>query len=220
MKTSFQKSLLAKNPKLAEEWHPTKNEHIKSNMIMANSNRRYWWHGKCGHEWKAQVNSRNQGYGCPFCSGHRVLQGYNDLEATNPKLAKEWHPKLNEPLTPQEVSVGSEKNVWWIGKCGHVFTARINNRNNGKGCPYCAGQKVLVGFNDFETAFPNLVKEWHPTKNDLNPTDVSRGSNKKVWWLCKFGHEYQASISARTRGQGCPACVGRKKGWDFYEYKK
>jgi hypothetical protein len=54
---------------------------------------------------------------------------------------------------------------------------------------------------------PDLIKEWHPTRNgDLRPKDVTPGSGKKVWWLCKEGHEWHAAIYSRSRGSGCPDC--------------
>ncbi len=54
---------------------------------------------------------------------------------------------------------------------------------------------------------PDLIMEWHPTKNvNLRPKDVTPGSGKKVWWLCREGHEWQAVIYSRSRGSGCPYC--------------
>ena len=61
-------------------------------------------------------------------------------------------------------------------------------------------------------AAPEIAKEWHPTKNgSLTPNDVSRASEKKAWWLCSKGHEWEANISSRTKvnGTGCPYCSGR-----------
>lgn len=82
----------------------------------------------------------------------------------------------------------------------------------GQSCPYCAGQKVISGFNDLETKFPNIAKEWDYNKNKENPTEVMSGSDKKVWWICPKGHNYYASISHRTgkEGRGCPICVNKK----------
>jgi hypothetical protein len=61
---------------------------------------------------------------------------------------------------------------------------------------------------------PEVAKEWHPTKNgDLTPSDVTQGSNKKVWWKCNKGddHEWEKSISKRAgRGDGCLICSNRK----------
>ena len=61
--------------------------------------------------------------------------------------------------------------------------------------------------------FPNLVKQWHPTKNEgLTPDQVPAGSNKKVWWKCSKGpdHEWEATVYDRTNGTGCPCCAGKK----------
>ncbi len=52
---------------------------------------------------------------------------------------------------------------------------------------------------------PQLAAEWNVTKNgDLCPENVTAGSNKKVWWKCQFGHEWQATVSNRTLGRDCP----------------
>jgi hypothetical protein len=54
---------------------------------------------------------------------------------------------------------------------------------------------------------PDLVMEWHPSLNmGLRPRDVTPGSGRKVWWLCRQGHEWQAAIYSRSRGSGCPLC--------------
>ena len=63
------------------------------------------------------------------------------------------------------------------------------------------------------TTHPELIKEWHPTKNgELTPQQLTFGSNKKVWWICEHGHEWEVSPNGRTsRPTGCPYCSGRKK---------
>ena len=64
---------------------------------------------------------------------------------------------------------------------------------------------------DFAKLHPNLAKQWHPTKNgDLKPTDVTPGSHHKVWWKCEQEHEWQATVSSRTSGNGCPYCANQK----------
>ena len=82
------------------------------------------------------------------------------------------------------------------------------NRAKGNGCPYCAGKKVLSGYNDLQTVNPTLAKEWNYEKNEgLTPAEVMPNSNKKVWWKCQKGHEWQAVISNRNNGNGCPYCA-------------
>ena len=59
--------------------------------------------------------------------------------------------------------------------------------------------------------YPELAKEWHPTKNGvLTPDDVSYGSVCKVWWLWDCGHEWEACINDRSHGRGCPTCSKKK----------
>ena len=68
---------------------------------------------------------------------------------------------------------------------------------------------LIVGINDLATTKPELAAQWHPTKNgDLTPKDVTAGSNKKVWWQCTKGHEWQAVVYSRSQGTGCPFCSG------------
>ena len=105
-------------------------------------------------------------------------------------LASEWHPSKNGNLRPEMFTQNSNKVVWWYGKCGHEWKESINNRTGKKcGCPYCANNRVLKGFNDLATINPRLSSEWHPTKNnELTPYMFMPGSRKKVWWLGKCGH--------------------------------
>lgn len=64
---------------------------------------------------------------------------------------------------------------------------------------------------------PALVREWHPTKNDdLSPCEITHGSGKKIWWLCKEGHTWHARVYSRSRGSGCPVCRKHKKSDNEY----
>ena len=86
-----------------------------------------------------------------------------------PDLAREWSYEKNNMILPEQVSVGSHKRVWWKCKQGHEWEAEIKSRVNGEGCPYCANKKVLEGYNDLQTFFPELVKEWNYDKNKNKP---------------------------------------------------
>ena len=84
-----------------------------------------------------------------------------------------------------------------------------------KGCPYCADQRVLQGFNDLATILPQVAAQWHPTLNEgMTPEDVTCGSAKRVWWQCNVcGYEWKAIIYSRAGSQrcGCPMCAGKVK---------
>ncbi|MCR5510718.1 MAG: zinc-ribbon domain-containing protein [Lachnospiraceae bacterium] len=127
----------------------------------------------------------------------------------HPELISEWAPE-NE-LIPDRVSYGSNKMVIWNGSCGHIWKASVKNRGNGHGCPYCSGNQVLTGFNDLETYYPELAKEWSELNLPVLPSEVTVKANKRVWWKCRnCGHRWQARVADRTDGHGCPVCAGEK----------
>jgi hypothetical protein len=190
---------------LAKEWHPTKNGRLTPNDITLKSHKIVWWQCDKGHEWEAIVKDRSSGCGCPFCSGHRVCRD-NCLVTINPGLAKEWHPTKNGKLTPNNITIFSNKKVWWVCEKDHEWESAISNRSAGNGCPYCAGQKVCKD-NSLATLRPDLSNEWHYIKNgELTPNGITYKSGKKVWWLCDKGHEWKTSLMHRAEGNGCPIC--------------
>ena len=142
------------------------------------------------------------------------------LKDVRPDLAAEWHPTKNGDLTPEMVSVKSTTKVWWLlpyddentGKhFDFEWDASIYQRVKGTNCPYMAGCKVWIGYNDLLTVYPHLSKIWHPTKNkDLTPSMITSGSSRMVWWLCDHGHEWQATVLNKTRSAGCPYCTNKK----------
>lgn len=204
-------SLAIQYPNLAAEWASDRNGELHPAQVPPGSNKSVWWRCVQGHEWQAQVIKRTKGQGCPFCSNHRILTGYNDLQTTEPALAKQWHPSKNGDITPQTVTRGNTKKVWWICAKGHEWEASIASRSSGVGCPYCANKKVLVGYNDLQTVDPVLAGQWNWEKNGTRkPTDVTRHCGKAVWWVCKRGHEWKATVDVRSRGLGCPICANKE----------
>ena len=133
----------------------------------------------------------------------------NSLAAVHPELIVEWSDR-NLPLTPDSVTFGSNKKVWWKGACGHEWETSVKARSNGEKCPICSGARVVTGINDLSTLKPELASEWSE-KNNIKPTEVSIGSHKKVIWKCKLGHEWTATVKSRTiNGTGCPYCSHNK----------
>lgn len=200
------------NPALASEWNYEKNGKLLPENISANSGQKVWWKGECRHEWDAIVSNRNKGYGCPYCSGQKVLKGFNDLMTKRPDLASEWNYEKNGDLKPDMIMPGTNKKVWWVCDKGHEWEESPNNRTNAKtGCPYCSGHRVLKGFNDLQTVNPTLASEWDYEKNEnLKPTDVTIGAHQMVWWRCNEGHEWKSTIPNRIKGAGCSICSGRQ----------
>ena len=180
-------------------------------MVTVNANKKVWWKCNKGHEWETYISNRNKGRGCPICKNKQIHKGYNDLATTNPILAKEWNYEKNASLTPKDVTLGSNKKVWWKCNKGHEWEATISNRTNGNDCPICKNKQILKGYNDLATINPELAKEWNYSKNgDLKPDMVTANANKKVWWKCNKGHEWEASIDNRNKGKGCPVCKNKQ----------
>ena len=200
------------HPDLASQWHPTKNGDLTPEQVLPGSHRMVWWICEKGHVWRAQIKSRAEGCGCPVCANREIRPMENDLASQNPRLAAQWHPTKNGRLTPDQIPPGTSRKVWWICEKGHEWQATVASRTSGYGCPVCTGRQVLAGENDLASQFPAIAAQWHPTKNgSLFAQQVTIASNRKVWWRCGKGHDYQATVAARTmRGSGCPCCSGKK----------
>ena len=132
----------------------------------------------------------------------------------NPALMAEWNWDKNTELRlhPESVTIGSGKKAWWRCDKGHEWESRISHKANGHGCPYCAGQKAIVGINDLGTTNPELILEWDWEKNGtLDPKMFMKKSNARVWWKCSLGHSWKATINHRTSGTSCPHCYSENQ---------
>lgn len=211
-------SLFEVYPELAKEWDKEKNGSNTMKNTKCASNKTIWWICENGHSYdmpacrRIKVNKTTkelQITQCPICSGKRVVKGINDFTSLYPELVKEWDDEKNG-CEAEGLAVSSNKRVWWRCKENHSWEATIAVRTRGIGCPICAGQQILTGFNDLATLKPELAKEWHPTKNGgVSPTTIALNSHKKYWWLCDKGHEWETSPHNRNYGSGCPYCYGR-----------
>lgn len=199
--------LASRFPEIASEWSE-RNLPLTPDKVTAFKNTRVWWKCHLGHEWYTLISTRSGGSQCPYCSGIKLLIGFNDLATKYPTLAKEWSER-NLPLTPNMVNEKSTKNVWWKCRtCGYEWKSVVRARAKGSLCPVCADRTVLAGYNDLATTDPELLDEWDYEKNTGTlPTAVSRNSMKIVWWKCSSSHSWRAKITDRTIEQkGCYLC--------------
>jgi len=202
------KSLAEVKPELVAQW--ARINEISPSEVSYGSNKKVWWVCQKGHTWQASVKNRVlAGSGCPYCEHRAVLKGYNDLLTVFPDIAKTWSPKND--IKPSEVSPSSNKSVFWICKNGHEWKARIADRTDGHGCPYCAGHKVWKGYNDLATTHPDLVLEWSDKNEALSPETITYKNRSMVWWHCdKCGNDYQAVVYAKANGRICPFCIAKE----------
>ena len=182
--------------KEADGWDPR--------TVVRFSSKKYKWKCSLGHSYEAKVSQRTaQRSGCPVCAGKQVLVGFNDLKTTHPQLAKEAYG-----WDPSTLTRGQKRKVRWQCSLGHDWYATVNSRTNShkpQGCPYCAGVKVWVGFNDLQSKCPEVASQ----ADGWDPKTVSYGASQKKRWKCHKGHKWVAQVCARTgQKQGCPVCSG------------
>lgn len=135
------------------------------------------------------------------------------VQNNHENLLKEWDYTKNTDIAPNKIGYGSGRKVWWIcSTCHYEWAAVITDRTQGRGCPACTGRVVVAGRNDLETWCKNnkkldILDEWDYEKNDnINPSTIHSGSNKRYWWKCKHGHSWKVAVYGRTSGSGCPKC--------------
>ena len=227
---SVKNSLKMTDPDIASEWHPTKNGDLTPEMVAPGSHKKVWWMkpytdprtGKhFEFEWQSRIVDRaHKKQGCPYLSGQKVYPGFNDFVTTNPELLDEWDYEKNLSLKPENFTAGSHKKVWWRCQLGHEWQVSIRDRvRHRTGCPICF--KDMRVKNSLKMTYPDIAKEWHPTKNgNLTPEMVASGSNRIVWWIKTytdprtgkyFEFEWQSRIVKRARSNhGCPYLSGQK----------
>lgn len=209
--------LATTHPHLALEWHSEKNFPRTPQNTYAKSEVRISW--ICSknpkHEWESILYTRANGIGCPYCSNQRVLKGDNDLATTHPEIAKLWDKSANLELSPDQLSVGSNKIVHWVcdKDTKHTWKAPPARLKDGHGCPFCSGRVADRGTTDLATTHPELSEEWDFSRNEtLTPLSVKAGSNKQVWWLCRREkHSWKAAVASRANlGRDCPYCKNQR----------
>jgi hypothetical protein len=153
---ALDKSLLAKFPGAANQWHPTRNLPLLPSQVAAGSSKRLYWRcfKNAGHVWQAQVLQivrawKKGSNPCPHCAG-RKLPSKIGFAANHPDVAKQWHRQMNLPREPQQVTSGSRLKCWW--QCPkspeHVWEATVpkvieSHKNGNTGCPFCSGRRKL-----------------------------------------------------------------------------
>jgi hypothetical protein len=223
-------SLQVTHPEISAEangWDPS--------TVTAGSEKVVDWQCVNGHKWRSSIGQRtNKGTGCRVCKASWPTIGINDLMTTDPEIAAQafgWDPR--------DFKRGSSKKMSWRCPAGHIFTASIKSRVNGRlrmnkmgikiryksKCPVCTNKKIIPGLNDLQTSNPEIAVEafgW-------DPSGVFAGSDKKKIFKCPEGHKYETKLQSRLQGHGCPTCSASgfkkdKQGWIYllehkqYEY--
>lgn len=218
-------------PNLLDSWDYELNTVTLAEVYVLYGKTQFYWKCTNGlpHSYLAFVGQLVSGSKCSVCSSKQVLTGFNDFATqSDPSVLAEWdYEKNNElGLDPTLITLKTETLAWWVcAKNKHSFSQIIGARTGkkGTGCPFCANRQIILGFNDLATTHPHLVPEWHPL-NTYKPAEISAGSGRKIKWTCELGHDYEATVYARTRANipaGCPYCSGNRllKGFNDLAFK-
>lgn len=195
-------------PELAKEWCYKKNCGFAPEDFTQFSSVKAWWTcPTCKLIYKAKICNRTKlNSSCPFCT-HKIPSPDTSLAKLFPELTKEWDTTKNENLTPETVLAFSKKKAWWLCSfCNYSWRTSIDNRSaRHTGCPAC--------YKKVRDNYPIIFYEWHAEKNGtLLASKISRTNKDIVWWKCLQKHEWQASISSRTRdSMPCPECKNSRR---------
>lgn len=212
-KIVFVNSFLGMHPDLSKLFHPTKNDGIDLSKIAPGSEVDCWWLCSEGHEYirKPAVQAKSGGR-CPECARFAVK---------HPHLVKMWHPTRNDTPSIPDIGAASHISVWWMCPLGHEYKRAPCNQTKYDGrCPFCTGKRVRSD-SSLSAKHPIVSAQWHSKRNgDLSPEDVHPKSNKRVWWLCPRGHEYEMLIHHRSTGLGCPHCNPKTSKMEIFVYSE
>jgi hypothetical protein len=142
-----------------------------------------WKCGEHDHTYEATVRRRAEGATCPYCSGRKILKGFNDVATTHPQVLEEWNDATYKPT---ELSAGSNKIVEWKCENGHNRKMSVKDKLKGSRCGQClkqetpkqgkemkAATKTTTVDNEIQDAYDNAVV-YRPTYNDLHVLDEFR----------------------------------------------
>lgn len=161
-------------------------------------------------DFKQNPSEHLAGKGCKYCA-KQAFHPTESLQHLYPDIASEWDYDLNKEsgFTPETIGIDTKHKFWWHCTNGksHSFQATIAKRVSGTKCAICHGKQVSYD-TSIEYLYPELMKEWSEN-NEIAPSGITRGSEKKVWWKCPINShpEYLASPYSRIHLKtGCPIC--------------
>lgn len=191
--------------KVLKYWDHNKNKELPEEIAAKSGKIRHFICEK-GHKWTIAVYLVFNSKGCPYCLGKRVCKD-NCIATTHPDHAK--FLSMKNDFVATEIQKGSDKIAIWECDKGHEWSERVYNKTKKSYlCPYCERKRPSSEYN--LSIFTQIYNEWDYNKNLEDPSLFLPTSEQKVWWKCKKGHEWKASICSRVSGCGCPYCSGRR----------
>lgn len=157
---------------------------------------------KCGHEFNAYPSNLLRGHGCKKCASKLLSEKQR-------KSHDEFVSNIKNILPNIEI-IGTYIRSQDTVKCkclldGYEWDAWPNHLMKGHGCAVCAGQKVLVGYNDIATVRPDLVKYFKSKDEAKHFTVYSSQYTDLVCPYCGYTKNMLIGHLSKT-GFACPVC--------------
>ncbi|QKE50365.1 DNA repair nuclease [Faustovirus] len=195
-----------------ECWNWEKNT-ITPDKLATYCNNKFTFICELGHEFRRPCSKFVRGDRCSFCSGRKVLAGFNSFDLS-PNAIEWWDTEENDKLGLKIDSITKYSSKEAVFKCplGHKFKMACGVFTSGNRCGVCSGQIVLVGFNSFDLS-PNAIEWWDTEENDklgLKIDSITRFTHMKVNLRCPLGHKYKALCSDFSNGKRCPVCASKQ----------
>jgi len=147
---------------------------------------------------------------CHFKKGQRCIECYLNKRKLNFDEVKNRVESLGYKL---ESKTYRNNNTKLKIRCkeNHLFEARLDNLQNGKGCPTCSGNKKLT---------LKLVKNYIKKTGDKLLSEKYENARTKLKIKCKDSHIYYMRFDDFRKGQRCPKCwILRISGENNYNWR-
>ena len=201
-------SVAAKRKDIVDQWS-CKNDLLPDEVYYNTSSPVLWDCPICSGTYAFPVSDKKEGnMSCPYCTGRRVLQAFNEIPSW---LKKEYSTQNELPVSEYPVN-SAHAVLWTCPTCHGDYRCRIRDRElDDDSCPFCRGRKVLPGFNSLPDLAPELIGEWSASNPDL-PSEYTRTSPHRALWTCPTCHgDYRYRIRDRELDDdSCPFCRGKK----------
>lgn len=169
----------------------------------------------CGTTYPTSPFLKTQGAGCGFCKKNQINET-NCVLIEFPEIVKYWDWDLNT-MELTKISSGTDKEAWFICHlCGRRYPISVRRWCKMEiPCKYCRDHttRILPFDETFAGQYPELVKDWDFSKNEINPSRITKNYSKNVYWRChKCGTGWEARVDMRVLGlRLCPKCSKEKE---------
>ena len=152
--------------------------------------------------WDPRPDTLYKGSGCPTCKSEKISK--------SKFMSRDQFVNLLKETGNETVLYGDYNGIYedadFLCPVGHIFTDKATTVLHGNvKCPYCAGRRVLVGFNDLWTTAPAVAAMLSSPNDGYN---ITKGTNTKQSFTCPLCGKVQDKyvINVVRRGLQCSNC--------------